>query len=58
VDGDGLSDVWEDNCARDYNPGQEDADADWMGDLCDNCPAVFNPEQVDTDRDGVGDACE
>jgi len=40
------------------NPGQEDGDADWVGDACDNCPSTFNPEQTDTDGDGTGDACE
>ncbi len=58
VDGDGVSDRWTDNCPRDANADQADADADWLGDVCDNCPATFNPEQVDSDGNGVGDACE
>jgi outer membrane biosynthesis protein TonB len=36
-DGDGWSD-WSDNCAYDFNPGQEDADGDGDGDACDPTP--------------------
>ena len=34
-DGDGVVDV-RDNCPDDYNPGQEDADEDGEGDVCDD----------------------
>jgi cysteine-rich repeat protein len=35
-DGDGVCDA-QDNCPDDPNPGQEDADADLVGDVCDAC---------------------
>ena len=58
-DGDLLDDYClGDNCPLDRNPYQEDADQDWLGDVCDNCPATFNPDQADTDGDGIGDACD
>nr|WP_280173724.1 thrombospondin type 3 repeat-containing protein [Desulfatibacillum alkenivorans] len=58
VDADGADDEVYDNCLSLYNPAQEDADGDGVGDLCDNCPAIYNPGQVDADGDLIGDACE
>ena len=69
-DSDGIEDS-SDNCPNDYNPNQEDNDADGTGDTCDsdddndgvldisdNCPLVSNSDQTDTDSDGTGDACD
>jgi hypothetical protein len=69
-DDDGIPDA-PDNCKIIPNPGQENADGDLFGDICDpdsdgdgvdngvdNCPNTFNPAQIDFDDDGIGDACE
>ena len=47
-----------DNCPRVFNPLQEDADGDDVGDACDNCPTVPNPDQQDSNGNGIGDACD
>jgi hypothetical protein len=70
TDGDGVADDV-DNCPLVANPGQENADGDALGDVCDadddndgvadgadNCPAVANANQLDNDGDGAGDACD
>jgi DNA-binding beta-propeller fold protein YncE len=60
-----------DNCPAIANLGQEDADLDNIGDVCepdsdadgviddnDNCPADYNPGQADEDNDGIGNVCD
>jgi hypothetical protein len=43
VDGDGVSSAT-DSCPWLYDPGQEDADEDGKGDVCDLCPDEPNPD--------------
>jgi hypothetical protein len=47
-----------DVCEGIPNPGQEDAEHDRVGDVCDNCPAFHNDAQTDGDNDGLGDTCD
>ncbi|MCP4707655.1 MAG: hypothetical protein GY869_03435, partial [Planctomycetes bacterium] len=69
-DSDGVCNL-SDNCYRVYNPGQENADGDAFGDVCerdddndgvldhlDNCSLVANPTQENADGDAFGDACD
>jgi len=56
-DFDGLC-YGDDNCPSVYNPNQEDADSDNVGDSCDNCYTLYNPDQEDTDVDQIGDSCD
>ena len=61
TDHDGIPDAI-DNCPANYNPGQEDADGDRVGNACDACPGTAAgapvddngcaPSQVDQDLDG------
>ena len=44
-------------CPLDFNPLQEDADADGLGDACDACSGGGGAS-VDADGDGVDDACD
>ena len=40
----------EDNCPDDFNPGQEDLDGDFIGDVCDPCnDLVYVPGNVNGD---------
>ncbi len=56
ADGDGVG--CRDNCPNIGNAGQDDSDADRIGDACDNCIDAANYDQSDQDGDGVGDACD
>jgi CSLREA domain-containing protein len=52
-DEDGVP-ISQDNCPDDPNRGQEDADGDGAGDVCDAFP-LDPTETADSDQDGVGD---
>jgi hypothetical protein len=66
---DGWLDV-EDNCAKLFNPAQEDGNNDGIGDACedydgdnrlnscDNCPTTTNTSQRDANGNKIGDACD
>jgi len=68
-DGDGIPNPG-DNCPDQFNPGQEDVNADGEGDVCDdsdsdglfdaadNCLFVENIDQYDSNSDGVGNICD
>jgi len=53
--GDGVMEECTDNCPMVWNPDQQDADGDCVGDACDNAWFIPNPDQGDVDRDGIAD---
>ena len=55
TDNDGVADA-SDNCPNDANAGQEDDDADGVGNVCDICAA--GDDNADLDTDGTPDACD
>ncbi len=69
IDSDGIGDDV-DNCRREANLDQLDANANGVGDACedfdfdtvvnarDNCPYAANQAQLDSDGDGKGDVCD
>lgn len=57
TDGDGVPDTT-DNCPTVFNPGQEDADGDWLGDACELSVYGTDPNDPDTDKDGCADGEE
>tara|TARA_B100001250_G_C19698864_1_gene743871 strand:- start:164 stop:1171 length:1008 start_codon:yes stop_codon:yes gene_type:complete len=51
-DEDGIANIY-DNCPNDYNPDQEDADGDLLGNACDACNELVNiPGNVNLDAYG------
>ncbi|MFQ5469488.1 MAG: cytochrome c peroxidase [Gammaproteobacteria bacterium] len=63
TDKDGVADVAgtgypADNCPVNANPGQQDGDADTIGNACDVCSVVANTDQRDTNGDGYGNICD
>ncbi|MEM1182970.1 MAG: hypothetical protein AAGM22_31800 [Acidobacteriota bacterium] len=54
TDSDGVTDL-PDLCPLDFDPGQEDSDADLAGDACDACPGF--DDRLDSDSDGSPDGC-
>jgi hypothetical protein len=45
-------------CVATCNLGQDDADIDDIGNVCDNCPDNCNYDQWDADGDTIGDVCD